>query len=381
SRHVALLTVISGAGRTRARAGLGRVAVAHDGPADRALRGEGVAGTVGAAAGAVFRDVAGAVLRAAHGGGGLEGVRRARRTRPRAVLRRVARPRRRATDRARRLEGVGRARCTRPGAVLRRVAHAGRRAAFDARRLEGVGRAGGARARAALVHVAHPGRRAAYRPGVPRRVLAGVVRPVALIERARVAVGGARRARRLLGVRRAAGARPGAVLRRVALARRGAALRARGLEAVGGADGARARARLGHIAHPGRCAALRPRVARGMLADRARPVALVRGAWIGVGGARRPRRLLRVGRAVRPVPGAVLGEVALARRHAADGARGLEAIGGTGGARAAAGLRHVARPGRRAADRPRVPRRVLAGDVRPVALVERARVAVGGAGR
>src|SRR5437870_5286758 len=303
--EVALITGIGGAGRTRTGAGLRRVAVAHDGPADRGLGGEGVAGTVGAAAGAVFRDVAGAVLRPAHGGGGLEGVRRARRTRPRAVLRHVTHAGRRAAHRTRRLERIGRARRTRPGAVLRHVARAGRRPADGARRLEGVrwarrtrpgavlrrvacagrratdrarrleaiGRADRARARAGLVHVAHPGRRPAHRPGVPRRVLAGVARPVALIERARVAVGGARRARRLLGVRRAAGARPGAVLRRVALARRGTAHRARRLEAIGRADRARARARLVHVAHPGRRPAHRPGVPRRVLAGVARPEA------------------------------------------------------------------------------------------------------------
>src|SRR5439155_206596 len=211
-----------------------------------------------------------------------------------------------------------------------------RGAAHRARGLEGVGRADRARARAALVHVAHPGRRAAHRPGVPRRVLAVVAAAVALVAAARVAVAGARRPRRTLGVRRAVGAAPRAVLRRVALARRGAAHRARGLEGVGRAGGARARAGLVHVAHPGRRAALRPGIARGVLAGRARPVALVRRAWIAVGGARRPRRLLRIRGAVRPVPGAVLRRVALAHRRAADGARGLEAVGGTGGARAAA---------------------------------------------
>src|SRR5207253_1680806 len=222
---------------------------------------------------------------------------------------------------------------------------------------------------------------AAHRPGVPRRVLAVIAAPVALVAAARVAVAGARRPRRTLGVGRTVGAVPRAVLRWIALARRGAAHRARRLEGVGRADRARARAALVHVAHPGRRAAPRAGIARGVPPVRAPPVALVRRAWIAVGGARRPRRLLRIRGAVRPVPGAVLRRVALARRRAADGARGLEAIGGTGGARAAAGLRHVARPGRRAADRPRVPRRVLAGHVRPVALVERARVAVGGAGR
>src|SRR5207253_1749702 len=220
---------------------------------------------------------------------------------------------------------------------------------------------------------------AAHRPGVPRRVLAVIAAAVALVTAARVAVAGARRPRRTLGVGRTVGAGPWAVLGRIALARRGAAHRARGREGVGRADRARARARRGHVTHPGRRAALRAGIPRGVLAGRARPVALVRRAWIAVGGARRPRRLLRIRGAVRPVPGAVLRRVALAHRRAADGARGLEAVGGTGGARAAARLRHVARPGGRAADRPRVARRVLAGHVRPVAPIERARVAVVGA--
>src|SRR5439155_7869406 len=134
--------------------------------------------------------------------------------------------------RARRTLGVGRTARAVPRAVLRRVALARRGAADRARGLERVRRADGARARAALVHVTHPGRRAAHRPGVPCGMLAVVAAAVALVAAARVAVGGARRPRRTLGVRRTAGAVPRAVLRRIALARRGAADRARGLKGV-----------------------------------------------------------------------------------------------------------------------------------------------------
>src|SRR5206468_4243040 len=139
---------------------------------------------------------------------------------------------------------VARAGGARAGAVLRRVALARRGAADGRRGLEGVGRAGGARARAGLVHVAEPSRRESRAPGLAGRVLAIVVRSVAL--RAAAGVFPARRLPtcRVLRVARAGGARAGAVLRRVALARRGAADGRRGLEGVGRAGGARARAGL-----------------------------------------------------------------------------------------------------------------------------------------
>src|SRR5207302_1155354 len=144
-------------------------------------------------------------------------------------------------------------------------------ATLDAGGTEGIGRAGGARSRAGLIHVAGTGRRAAHRPGIARAVLAGHARPVALVRRAWIAVGGACGAVRLLG--------------------------------VGRADGARSRAGLVHVAGTGRRAAHRPGIARGVLAGRARPVALVRRAWIAVGGACGAVRLLGVGRAGRTVPG------------------------------------------------------------------------------
>src|SRR5204862_474202 len=69
-------------------------------------------------------------------------------------------------------------------------------------------------------------------------------------------------------------------------------------------------------------------------------------ARIAVVGARRPARLRGVGGTRGARARAGLREVALARRRAADGARGLEGIGGTGVARPVAGLGLVADAGR-----------------------------------
>src|SRR5207253_7021803 len=124
-------------------------------------------------------------------------------------------------------------------------------------------------------------------------VLAVIAAAVALVTAARVAVVGARRARRTLGVGRTVGAVARAVLRGIALARRGTALRARRREAIGRTGRAGARARFRDVAHAGRRAARRPRHARGVLAGGARRAPLVRRAWIGVGGAGGPRRVLR----------------------------------------------------------------------------------------
>src|SRR2546425_9542931 len=99
--------------------------------------------------------------------------------------------------------------------------------------------------------------------------------PVALIERARVAVGGAGGAGGFLGVGRTVGTAAGAALRLVALAGRGAADGAAGGKAVGRACGARARTGLGHVANTGGGAALRPRVTCRVLAGVAGPGALV----------------------------------------------------------------------------------------------------------
>src|SRR5438309_2522380 len=113
-----------------------------------------------------------------------------------------------------------------------------------------------------------------------------------------------------------------------------------------------------------------------MLADVARSVALIGAARIPVVGARRARRALRVRRAARPGPRAHLRRVALARRPTADDEARLEHVVGTGAARPGAGLVHVARTGRRPADRSAVARRVLAVVARAVARVGRAGVAV-----
>src|SRR6266566_3680827 len=157
----------------------------------------------------------------AGGAVGLETVVRAGGAGPRAVLRRVALIRRRPTLGGRRLEGVGGAVVAAPVAGRGHVAGAGRRAALGGRGLLGILGAVRARPRAGLGHVAGPGCGPALRPGVTRRVLAGVVGPVALIERAGIRVGGARRPARLLLVRRAGLARDaGAGLDLVALAHR-----------------------------------------------------------------------------------------------------------------------------------------------------------------
>src|SRR5439155_1193722 len=372
---------IGGTRRARPRAVLRHVAGTRRGATDRARGREGIGGTGRARPRAVLRHVARAGRGATDRARGREGIGGTRRARPRAVLRHVAGTRRGATDRARGLEGVGGTGRARSGAVLRRVALARRGAADGRRGLEGVGRAGGARARAGLVHVTVAGRRATHGPGVAGRVLAGVVRPVALVAAAGVAVVGARRPGRGLRVGRPRCLRAAVPLCRVALARRGAADGRRGLEGVGRAGGARARAGLVDVADPGRRAADGPGVAGRVLASVVRPVALVAAAGVAVVGARRPGRVLRVARAGGARSGAVLRRVALARRGAADGGRGLEGVGRAGGARARAGLVHVADPGRRATHGPGVDVRMAASGERAVALVAAAVVAVVGARR
>src|SRR5207247_3895703 len=172
---------------------------------------------------------------------------------------------------------------------------------------------------AALRHVAGASRRATERPGVARGVLAAVAQPVTDVGGADIAIIGTGSARELLRVARAGGVRAGAELRRVALVDCRAALGAGGLEGVGGAVVTRAVAGLGDVAVAGRRAALR--------------------------------------------------------------ARGLLGISGAVRARPRAGLGHVAGPGRGPAHRPGVARRVLTGVGRAVAPIERAGIAVVGAGR
>src|SRR5207253_661790 len=215
----------------------------------------------------------------------------------------------------------------------------------------GIGGTGGARAVAGLGDVAVAGRRPAHRARIPRRMLAIVAPPVALVAAAGVPVGSAGRAARLLRVRRAVGPGPGAVLGEVALAGGRAADDARGLEAVRGTAGAGAGGGRGQGAVPGRRPAHRPRVPRGVLAVVPAAVAGVGRARVAVVGAGRAARLLPIRRAVGAVAGTALGQVALAIGRAADDARGLEGVGGTAGAGAGAGRDRVAGTSRGAADR------------------------------
>src|SRR5205823_4795182 len=104
-----------------------------------------------------------------------------------------------------------------------------------------------------------------------------------------------------------------------------------------------------------------------------------RGAGVPV-VASRPVGGLAVGGAGRRGAGAALGDVALTGRGPADRGGGLEPVGGAGGAGPRTGLGEVAGARGGAADRPGVSRGVLAGDIAPVALVERADVAVVAAG-
>src|SRR5206468_2523407 len=139
-----------------------------------------------------------------------------------------------------------------------RVAFAGRRPTDGARRLESVVRTRGARPGTGLVHVARAGRSAADRARVARRMLAGVVRPVALVRAARVPVVGTRGAPRLLRVGRARLARQAAAaLGDVALPGRGPAGEHVRQHDVGRAGAAHAGAHLVRIA----------RVARARTAD------------------------------------------------------------------------------------------------------------------
>src|SRR5207302_1942450 len=243
---------IGRAGRAGAGAVLLRFAFARRGATERAAVAcrmlAGVARPV-----ALVRTARVAVIRAGGAGRTLR-VRRTARGGPRAHLRGVTLPCRRTADDEAGQEPIRRAARARPGARLDVVADVGRRPAHGA--------------------------------GVPRRVLAGVARPVAFIRAARVAVVRARGARRRLGIGRAGRAGAGAVLLRVARAGRGAA------EGAG--------------------------VTRRMLAGVAAPVALIGAARVAVVGAGRARGALGVRRAARPGARAHLRRIALARRGAAD---------------------------------------------------------------
>src|SRR5439155_196262 len=238
---------------------------------------------------------------------------------------RVAVVRARRARRALRVRWAARAR---PGAHLGRVALACRRAADDEARLEHVVGTGAARPRAVLLHVANAGGRAADRPGVARRVLAGVARAVARVGRAGVAVVGARGARRGLRIGRTRRPRPRTVLRRVALAARRTTDGGGRLERVGRARAARPGAELVEVAVARRGATDGPGVPRRVLAEVARAVAGIRRARVAVVGAQRPARLLRVGSArLARQSAAALRDVALAGRRPADDADRQEHVG------------------------------------------------------
>src|SRR5207249_4052102 len=147
------------------------------------------------------------------------------------------------------------------------------------------------------------------------------------------------------------------------------ARRARRRLAVGRATGARPGARLGLVAFTGDWPADRPGVPRRVLASVARSVALIRAARVAGVRGRRAGGTLRVGRARGRRAGAALGRVAFARRPATHDEARLEHVGGAGGAGPGAALVHVAGTGRRAADRARIARRMLAGVARSVALI------------
>src|SRR5439155_21813207 len=133
-----------------------------------------------------------------------------------------------------RLGGVARTGGARPVAGLGRVAVVARRPTHGAGVAPVVGRAGGAGPVAGLGHVAHAHGRATHAARVARRVLAGDVGAVALIEGARVAVGGAGRAAALLAVGGTARGATRAALGQVALVRRRATHRTARHEATRG---------------------------------------------------------------------------------------------------------------------------------------------------
>src|SRR5439155_930477 len=183
-------------------------------------RALGVGGAVRARAGALLGDVALAGRGAAHGGGGLEAVRRTLVLDAVAALGRVARacggP---ALGRA---LGVGGAAGARPGAEVVHVARAGRGPAERAARREGVRRTVILDAVAALGRVARacggPARGRALGVGGAVRARAGAE----VVHVARAGRGPAERAARREGGRRTGVVGPITALRRVARARRGA---------------------------------------------------------------------------------------------------------------------------------------------------------------
>src|SRR5207249_1127850 len=134
------------------------------------------------------------------------------------------------------------------------------------------------------------------------------------------------------------------------------------------------------IAVVGRRPAHRARMSRRVLAVVAAAITLVAAAGVAVVAAGPAGGALRVGGAAGARSRAELRGVAFAGRGAAERRRREEGIGGTRGARAVAGLGHVAVARGRPAHRTGIPRGVLAVVPAAVAGVDRARVPVIGAG-
>src|SRR5439155_749612 len=230
---------------------------------------------------------------------------------------------------------------------LRYVADPGRGAALGRGRLEGVGRAVVREAVAALGEVAGARRRPADRCAL--RVV-GAIGAAPRAELGHVADpgrGAALGRARLEGVGRTVVRGPVAALGDVAGARRGPA-DGRALR-VGGAAGGASRAELGHIANTRRSAAL----GRAWLEGVGRTIAAQAGAELGDvagtprGAALGRARLEGVGRAIVRGPVAALGDVTVPRGKAAD--RRALRVGGAAGVAPRAELGHVADTGRRAA--------------------------------
>src|SRR5206468_2986444 len=247
------LEVVGGAVVVDAVAALGRVAGAGGGPAlGSAL---GVGGAVSGRARAEVVHVAHAGRRAAHGGHGLEVVRRT------VVVEAVA--------------------------ALGDVADAGRGTAHG--RALGIGGAVRGRARSEVVRVAHA-RRGAAQGGRGLEVVGGAVVMDAIAAFGVVAgTGGGPALGRALGVGRAVGGRARAEVVRVAHAGRGAAQGGRGLEVVGGTVVVDAVAALGHVA----------RARRGPAHRRA---LLIRGAEVGLAVAHLGQIAVAAGGAARDAP-------------------------------------------------------------------------------
>src|SRR5205823_2448423 len=259
-----------------------------------------------------------------------------------AVLGDVTRPRRRPADR--RALPVRRTVVAEAVAALGRVAGSRRRPADEraGRTVHGVRRAVGARPRAVLRDVARA-RRGAAGDGRRREEVGGTVVGHAVAALGDVARPGGRPAKRgALRVVRTARARSGAVLRRVTPTGRGATFDRGRQEAVGRTVVADAVAALGDVADVG----------RGTTLEAALEVGGTRGVRPGAGlrevaharrcAAHRPRGQQRIARAVRARPRTVLGNVAVTRRRAAHRRGRLEDVGRTCGSAARAVLRGIA---------------------------------------